>query len=89
MGEGRQVLTDDMWERIRDILPGRQCDPGVTAADNRLFVEAVLWRTRTGSSGATFRNASVSGTVSSNGSGAGWRAVFPAVFSEVIRRVRF
>ncbi len=48
MGEGRQVLTDDMWERVEDILPGRQGDPGVTAADNRLFPEAVLWRTRTG-----------------------------------------
>ncbi len=48
MGEGRQVLTDDKWERVEDILPGRQGDPGVTAADSRLFPEAVPWRTRTG-----------------------------------------
>ncbi len=48
MGEGRQVLTDDMRERIRDMLPGRKGDPGVTAADSRLFPEAVPWRTRTG-----------------------------------------
>jgi putative transposase len=27
----------------------KECDPGVTAKDNRLFVEAVLWVARTGS----------------------------------------
>ena len=48
MGEGRQVLTDDMWERIQDMLPGRKDTPGVTAADSRPFPEAVPWRTRTG-----------------------------------------
>ncbi len=30
------------------MLPGRKGDPGVTAADSRLFPEAVPWRTRTG-----------------------------------------
>lgn len=38
-------LRDDQWERIKNLLPGRV---GVTAADNRLFVEAVLYRYRTG-----------------------------------------
>ncbi len=33
---------------IEPISPGKS-DPGGTAADNRLFVEAVLWRFRTGS----------------------------------------
>jgi transposase len=28
-------------------LPGKASDPGRTAADNRLFVEAVLWIART------------------------------------------
>ena len=37
------------WERIKDLLPGKAADRGVTAKDNRLFVEAVLWRDRTGS----------------------------------------
>ena len=30
------------------LLPGRATDRGVTARDNRLFLEAVLWRVRTG-----------------------------------------
>jgi hypothetical protein len=41
-------LRDDPWERIKDLLPGREGSVGVTAADNRLFVEAVLYRYRTG-----------------------------------------
>jgi transposase len=41
-------LRDDQWERIKDLLPGREGSIGVTAADNRLFVEAVLYRYRTG-----------------------------------------
>lgn len=41
-------LRDDQWERIKDLLPGREGTVGVTAADNRLFVEAVLYRYRTG-----------------------------------------
>src|SRR5437762_14370140 len=41
-------LRDDQWNRINDILPGREGHVGGTAADNRLFVEAVLYRFRTG-----------------------------------------
>src|SRR5450755_3546086 len=41
-------LRDDQWERIKDLLPGREDSVGVTAADNRLFVEAVLYRYRAG-----------------------------------------
>jgi transposase len=44
----RYALRDDQWERIRDLLPGRADTVGVTAADNRLFVEAVLYRYRAG-----------------------------------------
>lgn len=45
----RTVLSDAKWERIKDFLPGKAGDSGVTARDNRLFVEAVLWIARTGS----------------------------------------
>jgi transposase len=45
----RKMLRNDQWERIEDLLPGKASDPGVTAKDNRLFVEAVLWIARTGS----------------------------------------
>jgi transposase len=45
----RTVLRDDQWERVKDFLPGKARDSGVTAANNRLFIEAVLWIARTGS----------------------------------------
>ena len=45
----RKRLRDEQWERIKDLLPGKVTDPGVTAKDNRLFLEAVLWIARTGS----------------------------------------
>jgi transposase len=44
----RYALRDDQWARIRDLLPGREGHVGVTAKDNRLFVEAVLYRYRAG-----------------------------------------
>ena len=40
----RYALRNDQWERIKDLLPGREQTVGVTARDNRLFVEAVLYR---------------------------------------------
>lgn len=44
----RCVLTDEQWERIAPLLPGKAGDPGRSSRDNRLFLEAVLWRVRTG-----------------------------------------
>src|SRR3954462_1577504 len=44
----RYALRDDQWERIRDLLPGREGWVAVTAKDNRLFVEAVPYRYRAG-----------------------------------------
>ena len=44
----RYALRDDQWERIEALLPGRQGQPGATARDNRLFVDAVLYRYRAG-----------------------------------------
>jgi transposase len=44
----RYGLRDEQWERIQDLLPGRADTIGVTAKDNRLFVEAVLYRYRAG-----------------------------------------
>ena len=41
-------LHNDQWDRIKDVLPGREGHVGGTADDNRLFVEAVLYRFRTG-----------------------------------------
>jgi len=49
MSSERFVLSHLAWQRIAPHLPGKASDCGVTAADNRLFLEAVLWRVRTGS----------------------------------------
>lgn len=44
----RYSLSEEQWEGIKDILPGREGHVGVRAKDNRLFVEAVLYRYRAG-----------------------------------------
>ena len=44
----RLCLTDAQWDEIADLLPGKPGDAGRSGADNRLFVEAVLWIARTG-----------------------------------------
>lgn len=44
----RFELTDEQWVRIEGLLPGKKGDPGRTAVDSRLFLEAVLWIVRTG-----------------------------------------
>lgn len=44
----RYALRDDQWDRIEDLVPGRAGSVGVTAKNNRLFVDAVLYRYRAG-----------------------------------------
>ena len=44
----RYALSDQQWETIRELLPGRPGHVGVTAGDNRRFVEAVIWKYRAG-----------------------------------------
>jgi transposase len=39
----RHAITDSEWGRVKDLLPTRG-----PAADNRLFLDAVLWVARTG-----------------------------------------
>ncbi len=43
MNPGRTILTCRMGARIAPLCPGRAGDPGGTARDNRLFLEAILW----------------------------------------------
>src|ERR671921_437330 len=49
MDQDRFVVSDAVWAKIASLLPGKATDPGATGKDNRLFLEAVLWRVRTGS----------------------------------------
>ena len=48
MSRRRHELTDAQWEKVKDLLPGKASDPGRTAADNRLFLDAVLYVLKTG-----------------------------------------
>jgi transposase len=41
-------LPEEQWDRIKDLLPGKPGDVGVPEKDNRLFIEAVLYRYRAG-----------------------------------------
>ena len=49
MNDQRFVVTDAFWKRLEVHLPGKASDAGATAKNNRLFLEAVFWRVRTGS----------------------------------------
>ena len=49
MNEQGFVITDGLWEELEPMLPGKKRASGVTARDTRLFLEALLWRIRTGS----------------------------------------
>lgn len=42
------TISNERWARISPLLPGKLSDPGRTARDNRLFLDAILWIARTG-----------------------------------------
>lgn len=44
----RHELTDEQFKKIENMLPGRECHAGVTAKDNRIFINGVLWIFKTG-----------------------------------------
>lgn len=44
----RHEISDAKWDAIEALLPGKEGDPGATAKDNRLFVNAILWIAKTG-----------------------------------------
>jgi transposase len=56
-------LRDDQWDLIRNGLPGRAGSVGVTAANNRRFVDAVIHRYRTGTLVWPFHQATPDGTL--------------------------
>jgi len=85
----RYGLRDDQWDRIQNMLPGRPGTVGVTASDNRLFVEAVLYRYRAGIPGGICRSASVTGRTFIAASAAGRKLVSGKGFSASGRRCRY
>lgn len=44
----RHENSDEQWNKIAHLLPGRPGDGGRVAKDNRLFVNAVFWIVQTG-----------------------------------------
>jgi transposase len=44
----RYELSASQWRKIEGFLPGRPGTVGVTARDNRIFVNGVLWVLRSG-----------------------------------------
>ena len=43
------MLTDAQWDKMEPHCLGKPLDPGLSGADNRRFIEAMLWIVRTGS----------------------------------------
>lgn len=43
----RHELTDAQREKVQDLVPGKASDSGRTRADNRLFVDAVIYVLKT------------------------------------------
>ena len=37
-------LRDDQWERLQDLVPGGRAGQRGPRCDNRLFVDALLWK---------------------------------------------
>lgn len=44
----RYEIKDYEWARLERLLPGKVGDVGRSAADNRLFINGVLWIARSG-----------------------------------------
>lgn len=44
----RYALRKDQWEKIKDLSPRQASTVGITTKDNRLFIEAVLYRYHSG-----------------------------------------
>jgi transposase len=44
----RYELSEEQWGKIEKLLPGKVEDPGRSGADNRVFVNGVMWVLRSG-----------------------------------------
>ncbi len=48
MTYARHAITNAQWAKIQGFLPGEKGTTGRDAVDNRNFVNAVLWKYKTG-----------------------------------------
>ena len=78
----RYGLRDDQFARIENLLPGR---PGTVGRDselgNRLFVEAVIWKFRSGAPWRDLPERFAIGRTRINGLAGGRKAGFGRIFS--------
>ena len=44
MDEDRFVISNELWEKIAPMLPGKAGDPEATGHDNRLFIERSVFK---------------------------------------------
>lgn len=44
----RYEVSDQQWQKLNNLLPGKAGDVGGTAAHKRAFINAVLWIARSG-----------------------------------------
>ena len=38
------LISDEMWQRVQTVIPGRAETPGGTGVDNRAFIDGVRWK---------------------------------------------
>lgn len=62
----RFAVNDAVLAKVAPLLPGKASDRGMTAADDPLFPEAVLWRVRTGPPWRDLHASSTTGPAFSN-----------------------
>ena len=67
----RYELSAAQWHRVESFLPGRPGWVGVTARDNRTFVNGVLWVLRSGAQWKDLPRGTATGKASTNVSLAG------------------
>ena len=85
----RYGLRDEEFARIEHLLPGRPGHVGRNSAlGNRLFVEAVIWKFRSGRRGAICPSASAIGRTFTRSSRGGRRAAYGRIFSRRWLRIR-
>ena len=68
---GQYELSASQWQQIEGFLPGRPGHVGVTARDNRSFVNGVLWVLRSGAQWRTCPGNTATGRASTSVSPAG------------------
>ena len=84
----RYALRDDQWDRIKDILPGREGHVGGTAADDRRSSKPFSSGFAPASLGAIYPSASATGRSSISASTNGPKAAVSSGFSVLGQRSR-